>query len=179
MLHLCMLTYNIYLSPRFNFEEMHNYCNQTEINHSSGNKIKNSSMNGSVVSNDLFLVMHNFKKNSTEKVHFCTLDRKVVRYFKMIDLSVYFIYPTFKWKITQLVQGGLFDHWMESYKHQLMRSINERKSEEEYKIVITWNYLYVGFMVWLMVLLMSAMSILGERLRPHITKHFYARFLSC
>ena len=139
-------------------------------------KLQNSSLQGAAIFDSLGLFMYNYEKNLTEKFYFQKLDQKVLSYNLGVSLpsSRTSLYPTFKWKIKQLIQGGFFDQWLKPYLNH--RSLVEKELEED-KVVLTMDHLSVGFTIWLTMLLISLLGFIGERIKFHVLNYFRAMFL--
>ena len=139
-------------------------------------KLQNSSFEGAAIFDNLGLLMHNYKKNRTKQFHFQKLDQKVITYNLGVSLpdARTSLYPTFKWKIQQLIQGGFFDQWLKPYLKD--QSVVEKELEED-KVVLTMDHLSVGFTIWLAMLLISLLGFIGERITIHVLNYFRAMLL--
>ena len=128
------------------------------------NQTQNPSFKGVVLYSELQLMLFNFKREPDDKMKFCKLDQKVFSYNQAIYLPDFkdFLHSTFKWKVTQLIQGGFFNHWMEPYLNH--RSIVEKELDEN-KIVLTMEHMTVGFTIWLAFLTISSIAFIVELTR--------------
>ena len=135
------------------------------------NLTQHSSFKGAGVFKDVELSFYNYKKKPADKFYFRKLEEKVISYNLAVLLTDqrHFLNPTFKWKIKQLIQGGFFDHWISHFKNDL--SIIEKKEEED-KVVLEMDHLYVGFTIWLVMLLVSSAAFIVELARVHLPNYF-------
>ena len=126
-------------------------------------------MKVAAVFNDFLLPLYNYKRPPEKKIHFITLDQKLISY----NMVIYFhkllydnvdvlLHSTFKRKINQLIQGGFFNHWFDPYLNHRSMVENEVTAD---KIVLTMDLLTPGFTIWLSVLLIALIAFIVELIR--------------
>ena len=131
----------------------------TEINEVLA-KSQNPKSNVAAIFNDLDLFLHNYKKNLKDKFHFHKLDQKFVSCNKAVWLPHHhLIASTFKKKISLLIEGGFFNHWMDPYLSH--RSVLEEEIVDD-RIVLTMDHLSVGFTLWLGILFIATVAFVSE-----------------
>ena len=146
------------------------------VNHFTHNILEqsqNSSFKGSSIFNDLFLSMHNYKKEPEDRYYFNQLEQKVLSDNIHIALprKSHFFYSTFDWKIKQLIQGGFFNVWIERYKsHSSVQS--PQPDLDKGKVVLTMDHLSVGFIIWLVSLAIASVVMVVEIVRVHLANFF-------
>ena len=138
--------------------------------------LQSSSFKEAAILSELYLSLYNYKKLPEDRLHFRILEDKAISYNMAVNLPDHknFWYSTLKLKIKQLIEGGFFDHWMDHYKNH--RSIVV-KEEEETKVVLTWDHLYVGFTISFTMLLLSAVVFTMEGIKFYILNYFRALLL--
>ena len=128
-------------------------------------RIQNPQSNIAAIFNDLDLFLHNYKKNLKDKFHFHKLDQNFVSCNKAVWLPRHhLISSTFKKKISQLIEGGFFNHWMDPYLSH--RSVLEEEIVDD-RIVLTLDHLSVGFTLWLGILFIATVAFFTEFCRIH------------
>lgn len=140
-------------------------------------RLENSSFHAAAIYNELDLSMINLMSSKDEKIHYIKLEEKLATFNKVIIFPTKkdFLYPTMKWKIKQLIEAGFFDYWM---KHYITHSsVVQEEEEVETRIVLTWDHLYVGFTLWMAMLLIAALSFIGEHIKAHILSFLQTRLL--
>ena len=130
---------------------------------------QNSSFKGIVLFDELNLLFYNFNRTVEQKFDFLKLDEKFLSYNLAVKLPNHAksYRLTVEWKVTQLIRGGFFNHWMEPYLNH--RSILERKEKED-KIVLTMEHLSVGFTIWLACLAITSIAFIAELTRIYFPK---------
>ena len=139
-------------------------------------KMQNSSFKGIAAISELGLLLYNYKKPADQRLHFNVIDQKICSYSRAIsfDDKSFFLFSTLNRKISQLIEGGFFDHWLKHYTHH--NSMVEEEIEKS-KIVLTWGHVYVGFMLWLGLLMIAALAFILERMKFHVLNYFQAAFV--
>ena len=140
------------------------------------NQLQSSSCKHFVIFNELALSMLNYKKEPKDRLTFHQLDKKLFSHNIHVSLPLKsnFLYSTFDWKITQLVQGGFFNHWMDRY---LSHPSVKAPEPEDNRVALTLDHLSVGFIIWLGMLLIATVAMITELVRFKLANYFRGIFL--
>ena len=141
------------------------------------NKIQSSTFKGAAVHRDLSLFLYNFKKAPEDKLQFIKLDQNTISYNMAVSLprETGYLSSTIKEKISQLIEGGFFNHWMDYYlKH---RSVLEQEIEDDKVVLTMQDHLYVGFTIWLVMLLICSIAFTMEIAPNCVRSYVFARVL--
>ena len=117
---------------------------------------------------DINLRMYNYKKRPEEKLNFRKLEQKAISYNLAVTLPPFWscLHSTFKSKVNQLIQAGIFKYWLDPYLNH--PSMIEEPLEEN-KIVLTFDHLSVGFTLWIGMLLIATLGFTAELARFRVS----------
>ena len=128
--------------------------------------LQDSSFKGAAIFDEATLKLQNYKRE--DKLKFEIIEQKINSHnFGVLADSSSFLNPIYLKKIWQLVEGGFFQLWFE--RQNSHRSLAE-KEEEDDKVVLTMDHLGVGFLITVILLLMSMVAFIGELLLARVLK---------
>ena len=128
--------------------------------------LQDSSFKGVAIFDEATLKLQNY--NREDKLKFEIIEQRIQSYNFGVHLNSYsFLNPIYLKKIPQLIEGGFFQLWFERQNNH--RSLAE-KVEEDDKVVLTMDHLGVGFLITVMLLLISTVAFFGELLLARIIK---------
>ena len=137
-------------------------------------QLQNSSFKGFLHDNEFTLSMYNYKKEPKDRRFFHQLNKKFRSYNVHVQLPLKnnFLYSTLDRKVRQLVEGGLFAHWIDRYLSDSSLQKPEPEPDDD-KVVLTMDHLSVGFIIWLGMLLIALVAMIAELVRAHLTNYLH------
>lgn len=129
--------------------------------------IQDPMFHGSIV-DDRFHLLYDERRLYSE-IEWNFLDETIASFNMAITFArLSYLYPIFNKKIIQLDAGGFINYWISStdWMNYNVKKIAAALKKPDYsgKRVLTMTELTVGFAIWLLMILMSLMSFVGELL---------------
>ena len=140
-------------------------------------QLQNSSFKGFLLGNDFTISMYNHKKEPKDRIFFHRLDQKAFssNVHVHLPLKYNFLYSTLDRKVSQLVEGGFFVHWIDRYLSDSSLRKPEPEPDDD-KVVLTMDHLSVGFIIWLGMLLIASGAFIAETARVHLANYLHEFF---
>jgi hypothetical protein len=103
----------------------------------------------------------NFIKNKTEgKTRLKLLDQRIyTQHLGLVFDHHHFLHPLFDKNILRLVDGGIISYWDLNLR---VRYNYDWKPPDSEPVILTLDHLSVGFLVWVIALVISSVGFLGE-----------------
>lgn len=122
------------------------------------NGITSSSFNGSLIQSNFELMMFNEEQKGDLRLKF--IDMKIITFYRaLVFPRFHHLYQLFNDKMMQLTSGGLFDLWLNRWTKS---RYNVEAPPPADLVVLSMEDLGIGFKIWLIMLLISTLSYIGE-----------------